>query len=75
MLNPRTLALRLTALSQWHLHQGFPDPTSTLNVGKTLSGIRFIKRAQLLGFTLDEISSLLRLEGSLACSGTRELAA
>ncbi|MYN47735.1 Hg(II)-responsive transcriptional regulator [Pseudoduganella sp. FT93W] len=36
--------------------------------------IRFIKRAQLLGFTLDEISSLLRLEGSLACNGTRELA-
>lgn len=38
-LNPRTLALRLTALSQWHLHQGFPDPTSTPNVRKTLAGI------------------------------------
>ncbi|MBV6323740.1 MerR family transcriptional regulator [Duganella violaceipulchra] len=37
--------------------------------------IRFIKRAQLLGFALDEISSLLRLEGSLACSSTRDLAA
>jgi MerR family mercuric resistance operon transcriptional regulator len=37
--------------------------------------IRFIKRAQLLGFTLDEISSLLRLEVSLACSSTRDLAA
>lgn len=37
--------------------------------------IRFIKRAQLLGFTLGETSSLLRLEGSLACSSTRDLAA
>jgi integrase len=38
-LNPRTLALRLTAVSQWHLHQGFADPASTPTVRKTLSGI------------------------------------
>lgn len=38
-LNPRTLALRLTALSQWHLHQGFVDPTATPTVRKTLAGI------------------------------------
>jgi integrase len=38
-LNSRTLALRLTALSQWHLHQGFSDPASTLTVRKTLAGI------------------------------------
>lgn len=37
--NPRTLALRLTALSQWHLHQGFPDPAATPTVRKTLAGI------------------------------------
>ncbi|QYG02747.1 Hg(II)-responsive transcriptional regulator [Massilia sp. NP310] len=37
--------------------------------------IRFIKRAQLLGFTLDEISSLLKLEGSQTCASTRDLAA
>lgn len=37
--------------------------------------IRFIKRAQLLGFTLDEIASLLRLEGSQKCASTRDLAA
>jgi MerR family mercuric resistance operon transcriptional regulator len=37
--------------------------------------IRFIKRAQLLGFTLDEIASLLKLEGSQTCAGTRALAA
>jgi MerR family mercuric resistance operon transcriptional regulator len=37
--------------------------------------IRFIKRAQLLGFTLGEIASLLKLEGSQTCASTRELAA
>ncbi len=38
-LNPRTLALRLTALSQWHLFQGFADPTANPDVRKTLRGI------------------------------------
>lgn len=38
-LNPRTLALRLTAVSQWHLHQGFVDPAATPTVRKTLAGI------------------------------------
>lgn len=38
-LNSRTLALRLTALSQWHAHQGFLDPASTPTVRKTLLGI------------------------------------
>lgn len=38
-LNPRTLALRLTALSQWHVHQGFADPAATPTVRKTLTGI------------------------------------
>ncbi|MFC5475599.1 site-specific integrase [Paraherbaspirillum soli] len=41
-LNPRTLALRLTALSQWHVHQGFADPASTPTVRKTLAGIERI---------------------------------
>jgi integrase len=41
-LNPRTLALRLTALSQWHIHQSFPDPASTPTVRKTLAGIERI---------------------------------
>ncbi|MDY7574609.1 site-specific integrase [Actimicrobium sp. CCI2.3] len=38
-LNPRTLALKMTALSQWHRHQGFPDAASTPTVRKTLTGI------------------------------------
>jgi integrase len=39
-LNPRTLALRLTALSQWHLHQGFIDIARTPTIRKTMAGIR-----------------------------------
>ena len=38
-LNARTLALRLTALSQWHAYQGFFDAASTPTVRKTLAGI------------------------------------
>jgi integrase len=37
--NPRTLAVRLTALSRWHVHQGFRDPTTASTVRKTLTGI------------------------------------
>ena len=37
--------------------------------------IRFIKRAQALGFTLEEIAELLGLEEARACAETRALAA
>lgn len=37
--------------------------------------IQFIKRAQQLGFTLDEVATLLKLEGSRTCADTRDLAA
>lgn len=37
--------------------------------------LRFIKRAQGLGFTLDEIASLLSLDEARACADTRDMAA
>jgi MerR family transcriptional regulator, mercuric resistance operon regulatory protein len=37
--------------------------------------VRFIKRSQGLGFTLEETASLLRLDGADCCADTRELAA
>lgn len=40
----------------------------------TVKRVRFIKQAQALGFTLNEIGSLLRLDGA-DCVETRELAA
>lgn len=36
--------------------------------------VRFIKRAQALGFTLDEVGALLTLDAACACGDTRALA-
>ena len=41
----------------------------------TVKRVRFIKRAQALGFTLEEIGGLLELDEAHACAETRELAA
>ncbi len=38
-LKPSTLARRLIALKHWHEYQGFPDPTHSPWVTKTMSGI------------------------------------
>src|SRR4051812_13347314 len=38
LLNPRTLSLHLTALSNWHRYYEFPDPTQTLRIRKLLAG-------------------------------------
>ncbi|OGB24876.1 MAG: integrase [Burkholderiales bacterium RIFCSPLOWO2_02_FULL_57_36] len=63
-LNPRTLALRLTALSQWHQFQGFADPTSHPDVRTTLRGIarthgRPKKKAKAL--PIDDLEAMVRL--------------
>lgn len=43
--------------------------------GDAARRVRFIKRAQALGFTLEEIVGLLELDAAHACAETRELAA
>lgn len=42
--------------------------------GDYVNRLQFIKRAQLLGFSLEEIESLLRLDGANCCTDTRLLA-
>jgi len=57
-----------------------PEPDKPINgqrryAGDAVRRVRFIKRAQVLGFTLEEIGSLLELDEAHACAETRELAA
>jgi MerR family mercuric resistance operon transcriptional regulator len=52
--------------SLWGGHRRYP-----VDVAKR---VRFIKRAQALGFTLEEMAGLLRPDALSACSETRELA-
>lgn len=42
-----TLKQRLAALAQWHITQGFPDPTKTPDVRQLLKGIRVVHPAQI----------------------------
>jgi len=69
-LNPRTLALRLTALSRWHVYQGARDPTADATVRKTLTAIartrgRPKKKAKAL-----PVEDLELIVAALASQGT-----
>ncbi|MHA3084460.1 site-specific integrase [Acinetobacter sp. ANC 5383] len=45
-LSINTLKQRLTALSQWHVEQGFPDPTKAPLVKQVFRGIKAVHPAQ-----------------------------
>lgn len=50
-------------------------PGSIRRYGATdLARVRFIKSAQRLGFSLDEVAELLRLEDGASCNAARRLA-
>ena len=46
LLSINTLRLRLAALANWHIEQGFPDPTKTPIVRKVFRGIQTLHPAQ-----------------------------
>lgn len=46
-LSLNTLKQRLAALAQWHITQGFPDPTKTPTVRQVLKGIRTLHPVQV----------------------------
>lgn len=66
LLNPRTLARRLTAIKNWHLLQGFADPTAHPVIHKTLTGIKNVhgkpkdKATPLTLESITKMSSLLK---------------
>jgi integrase len=66
LLNPRTLARRLTAIKNWHILQGFADPTAHPAIHKTLIGIRNVhgkpkdKATPLTLESITKMSSLLK---------------
>lgn len=56
-----------------------PEPDKPINghrryAADAVKRLHFIKRAQVLGFTLEEIGGLLELDEAHACAETRELA-
>lgn len=62
-LNPRTLARRLTAIRNWHVYQGFEDPTKSVLVEKTLRGIFRIHgqpRNKAPALTPDDLIKIVR---------------
>jgi integrase len=46
-LSINTLKQRLAALAQWHITQGFPDPTKTPDVRQMIKGIRVVHPAKV----------------------------
>ena len=79
VLSINTLKQRVAALSQWHIEQGFPDPTKAPIVKKVLKGIKVVhpvqekqaKPLQLLQLKetisyLDQMVEQSKTSGSLA---------
>lgn len=66
-----TLKQRLAALSQWHITQGFPDPTKTPDVRRVLKGIRAVHPAQTKQAAPLQLSQLQQVVGWLETEANR----
>ncbi len=68
-LSINTLRQRLAALAQWHISQGFPDPTKSLVVRKVFRGIQALHPArekQARPLQLDQLEQIVKwLDGSI----------
>ncbi|MBC3879948.1 tyrosine-type recombinase/integrase [Undibacterium sp. LX40W] len=78
-LSINTLRQRLAALAQWHISQGFPDPTKSPVVRKVFRGIQALhpaRKKQARPLQLDQLEQVVKwLNGSIdaAChSGDRQ---
>jgi hypothetical protein len=83
-----TLTQRLAALAQWHIEQGFPDPTKAPLVRKVLRGIRaehpaqekqarplqIEQLAQVDRWLTDAITTAAKLASAASTYGTRAIA-
>lgn len=74
ILAHNTLKQRLAALAQWHIDQGFPDPTKAPLVKKVLKGIRELhpeREKQAAPVQLHQLEQLVSwLEGEELRAGT-----
>jgi integrase len=79
LLNPRTLARRLTAIKNWHICQGHVDPTTHPAIHKTLTGIKNVhgkpkeKATPLTLETIAKISAFLMKSNRLIDCRNRTL--
>jgi integrase len=60
-----TLRQRLAALAQWHIDQGFPDPTKAPLIKKVLKGINELHPMQLKQAKPFQLDTLQHLDGWL----------
>ena len=60
-INPRTLDLHMTALSQWHKQQGIADPTQNVTLKKTLEGMRRVHVQPIVKAKPLQLNDVIRL--------------
>lgn len=69
-----TLKQRLAALAQWHVSQGFPDPTKAPAVRQVLKGIRALHPAQVRQAAPLQLQHLAQASDWLECAARRAAA-